>query len=249
MNKKVLIALLLLYQFLVAGMVYGSSTFPCWYEVKDKNKVEVRFAGQYVMRLRRGNPERRASEFVNKINSLWERGLLFRDFEIVKGKDGYLIKYNNEEIFKVTEEDARDNGTTPFHLAAIWLNNLCYGMASLQSYRLWSRSISHPRIIEGIASWYGSEWNNRETASGEIYWDKKLIAASRTLPFNSLVKVTDLKTGRWVVVRIVDRGPYVRGRIIDLSTAAAEVLEMKGRGIAQVRVEVIQWDDRFGGKR
>ncbi|MBC7332043.1 MAG: septal ring lytic transglycosylase RlpA family protein, partial [Synergistetes bacterium] len=73
--------------------------------------------------------------------------------------------------------------------------------------------------------------------------------ASKTLPFNSLVKVTDLKTGRWVIVRIVDRGPYVKGRIIDLSTAAAEVLQMKNRGLAKVRVEVIQWDDRFGGKR
>lgn len=248
MAKKILVVFLLLYQLISFRVVYGNS-FPCWYEVKEKNGVEVKFAGQTVMRLRKGNPEKRAGEFVTKINDLWGKGLLFRGFEITKVKDGCVIKYDKEEIFKVTEEDAKDNGTTSFHLAAIWLNNLCYGMASLQSYRLWSRSISHPRVVEGLASWYGKEWNNRKTASGEIYWDRKLIAASKTLPFNSLVKVTDLRTGRWVIVRIVDRGPYVQGRIIDLSTAAAEVLEMKGRGIARVRVEVIQWDDRFGGKR
>lgn len=246
LRKAVL--LLLLHWWAIFG-VANAQSFPCWYEKVKGDIVEVKFAGQTVIRLKRGNPMKRASEFVAKINSLWERGLLFRNFEIAKDKDGHVIKYDGEIIINVTSEDAKDNNTTTFYLASSWLNNLCNGMAYLQSYRLWSRSISHPRVMEGIASWYGSEWNNRRTASGEIYWDRKLIAASKTLPFNSLVKVTDLKTGRWVIVRIIDRGPFVDGRIIDLSTAAAQVLGMEGRGIAKVRVEVIQWDDRFGGKR
>ncbi len=249
MLKRLALIALLFYQVVLWGDAHAQS-FPCWWESKiSSGVVEVKFAGHTIMRLRRGNPERRASEFVTKVNSLWERGLLFRNFEIAKDKNDCVIKYEGEEIFRVKAEDALDNKTTSFYLAAIWLNNLCYSMASLQSHRLWSRSVSHPRIIEGIASWYGKEWNNRRTASGELYWDRALVAASRTLPFNSLVKVTDVKTGRWVIVRIIDRGPYVAGRVIDLSTAAAEVLEMKGRGLAKVKIEVIQWDDRFGGRR
>ncbi|MBC7332372.1 MAG: hypothetical protein H5T91_08130, partial [Synergistetes bacterium] len=193
---------------LFAGIAYGQN-FPCWYEVNRDGIAEVKFVGKTIMRLRTRDPQERARQFVEKINLLWRKGFLFRDFQIVGIKSDHVIKYGDEEILRVSEEEAKANNTTTFHLAAVWLNNLCDGMAMLQSYRLWSRNTSYPRVMEGIASWYGSEWNNRRTASGEIYWDRKLVAASKTLPFNSLVKVTDLKTGRWVIVRIVDRGPYV----------------------------------------
>ena len=91
----------------------------------------------------------------------------------------------------------------------------------------------------GWASWYGHPYHGRAAANGEIYDMEKLTAAHRTLPFGTSVRVTNLGNGKSVDVRIIDRGPFVAGRIIDLSHAAAEVIEMIGPGVAQVRVDTL----------
>ena len=93
------------------------------------------------------------------------------------------------------------------------------------------------RFEEGIASWYGHPYHGRQTANGETYDMYKISAAHRTLPFNTRVRVHDLQNGREVEVRINDRGPFVAGRIIDLSYAAAQVMHMDG--IAPVRLEIL----------
>lgn len=90
----------------------------------------------------------------------------------------------------------------------------------------------------GKASWYGRIFQHHQTASGEPYDMNDLTAAHRTLPMGSWVKVTDLKTDRSVVVRINDRGPVARNRIIDLSYSAAKILGM--RGVDRVRLDVLQ---------
>jgi len=92
----------------------------------------------------------------------------------------------------------------------------------------------------GIASWYGHPYHGRRAANGEIYDMEKLTAAHRTMPFDTWVRVKNLSNGRTVVVRIQDRGPFVGGRIIDLSRAAAREIEMIGPGIAKVQLTVIQ---------
>ena len=91
----------------------------------------------------------------------------------------------------------------------------------------------------GIASYYGSQWHGRQTASGERMDVHALTAAHRTLPFGTKVRVTLLSTGRSVIVRINDRGPFVSGRIIDLADEAARRIGLMERGIGQVRVEVL----------
>lgn len=90
----------------------------------------------------------------------------------------------------------------------------------------------------GLASWYGGDFQHRRTASGEPFDVNKLTAAHPTLPLNSCVLVTVLATGRSVVVRINDRGPFVGRRIIDLSAKAASDLGMKKDGVARVRIEL-----------
>ena len=92
---------------------------------------------------------------------------------------------------------------------------------------------------EGLASWYGHPYHGRAAADGEIYDMEKMTAAHRTLPFHTWVRVYDLDNNRTVEVRITDRGPFVAGRIIDLSHAAARELLMIGPGVARVRIEVI----------
>jgi peptidoglycan lytic transglycosylase len=91
----------------------------------------------------------------------------------------------------------------------------------------------------GTASWYGSDFEGRPTASGEPFNMDDLTAAHPTLPLGSLVRVTNLQNGRRTYVRINDRGPVVEGRIIDLSRRAAEILQFKGQGLQQVRLELI----------
>lgn len=94
-------------------------------------------------------------------------------------------------------------------------------------------------VETGIASWYGPDFNHHRTANGEIYDQDELTAAHRTLQMPSLVRVTNLENGRSVVVRINDRGPYARGRLIDVSKRAAVLLGFIGKGTARVRLEVL----------
>lgn len=91
----------------------------------------------------------------------------------------------------------------------------------------------------GLASWYGNEFNNRITSSGERFDPHQLTAAHRTLPFNTRVKVTNLENGESIVVRVNDRGPFMKSRIIDLSNEAAKRIHMIGRGVVNVRLEVV----------
>ena len=97
---------------------------------------------------------------------------------------------------------------------------------------------SQPRMTEvGLASWYGRKFHGKRTASGEVFNQEHFTAAHPTLPWGSRVKVINLDNGKSVDVRINDRGPFKRGRIIDVSRAAAKALGMVGRGITTVRVE------------
>jgi len=95
-------------------------------------------------------------------------------------------------------------------------------------------------IQTGEASWYGPEFHGKPTSSQEIYNMHDLTAAHNTLPLGTFVMVTNLSNGKSIVVRINDRGPFVKGRIIDLSYAAARALDMIGPGTARVRVEVLR---------
>jgi rare lipoprotein A len=96
---------------------------------------------------------------------------------------------------------------------------------------------SQPTMETGVASWYGPKFHGKLTASGEVFNQEKFTAAHQTLPWGSRVKVTNLANGKSVDVRINDRGPFGKGRIIDLSRAAARALGMVGRGLTTVRVE------------
>ena len=97
-----------------------------------------------------------------------------------------------------------------------------------------------PRYTErGLASWYGRGFHGKQAANGEIYDMHELTAAHRTLPFDTVVQVRNRDNGKRVEVRITDRGPFVKGRIIDLSKEAARQLDMLGPGVAPVEIRVL----------
>ena len=91
----------------------------------------------------------------------------------------------------------------------------------------------------GIASWYGHPYHGRRTASGELYDQNAMTAAHPSIRFGTLVTVTDIKSGRQVTVRINDRGPFVAGRIVDLSYRAAQELGIDKQGLAKVRLGLV----------
>jgi rare lipoprotein A len=100
---------------------------------------------------------------------------------------------------------------------------------------------ARPVAIEtGLASWYGPPYHNRRGSNGEIYNMHAMTAAHRTFPLDSIVRVTNLKTGSTALVRITDRGPFIPGRVVDLSLAAAQKLDVWKPGIAKVKVELMQ---------
>lgn len=125
------------------------------------------------------------------------------------------------------------------HLCAVLAFIIAFSLAQCAS----ARAEGHATQT-GIASWYGNEHNGRRTANGEIHDSRLATAAHLRLPFGSIVKVTNRKTGASVVVRINDRGPYVKGRIIDLSERAARDLGVLTDGIAPVSLQLIHRRER-----
>jgi len=98
-----------------------------------------------------------------------------------------------------------------------------------------------PLAIEtGLASWYGPPYHNRRGSNGEVYNMHAMTAAHRTFPLGSIVRVTNLKTGHAALVRITDRGPFIPGRVVDLSLAAAHKLDVWQPGVAEVKVELME---------
>lgn len=112
----------------------------------------------------------------------------------------------------------------------------------------WYRPEEQPRYDEtGLASWYGDQFHGRPTATGERFDMNALTAAHKTLPLPGLVEVTNLANGRRVVLRVNDRGPFVDGRIIDLSRGAADALDLRRAGVGEVRVRYLGRAPRLGG--
>jgi rare lipoprotein A len=105
--------------------------------------------------------------------------------------------------------------------------------------RIYSPSDNSSYRSEGIASWYGPDFHGRLTANGEVYDMHAISAAHPTMPLPSYARVTNLENGRSIIVRVNDRGPYARNRVVDLSIGTAKALDFYGRGLARVRVEYV----------
>ena len=103
------------------------------------------------------------------------------------------------------------------------------------------------KVETGVASWYGKELRGNPTASGEPFRPSRRTAAHKTLPFGTVVKVTYLDTGKSVRVTINDRGPFVKGRIIDLSRRAAQKIGLKDAGVGKVEVKVVGCKGSYDG--
>lgn len=160
---------------------------------------------------------------------------------VVRGS--FAVAAGGRLIVTVDRLHASLNGSSCYVLALRWANNIreALGTPPLRGGgQLVSLDGERGRPIHiGRASWYGGRWHGRPTATGEIYDQNTLTAAHRTLPFGTIVRVINLSNGKQVTVRINNRGPYVRGRDIDLSRAAAEAIDLIGPGVAPVAIEIV----------
>jgi len=107
-----------------------------------------------------------------------------------------------------------------------------------------SRKITkHRKIIKGVSSFYAEDFHGKLTANGEVYDMYGLTAAHKTLPLNTVCRVTNLENDKSLILRINDRGPYIKGRILDCSYGAAKKLDFINQGTTKVKIEVIEWGD------
>ena len=126
--------------------------------------------------------------------------------------------------------------------AAIYLLYVISGLFALSVFQgCASQILKAVATQEGLASYYGKEFDGRKTSSGEVFHKDDLTAAHRSYPFGTIVRVTNLKNGNQVEVRVNDRGPVKPERIIDLSLGAAKVIGLDKMGLVRVRLEVLEW--------
>lgn len=183
--------------------------------------------------------------------------------------DRYLIAVNGEELVEINAETRLPDKTNDLGEDALQATNRLRRLlgnapplreVSGKPPRPKPQKISRPKIpqqislgpvrirLSGMASWYGPGFHGNRSASGERYNQNALTAAHRSLPFGTKVRVTNIRNGRSVVVRINDRGPHIRGRIIDLSAAAARIVGVMQSGVAPVRVEVMDNQRRISAR-
>jgi len=192
-------------------------------------------------------PRERATILVNKLRDFLKENKnpwkIFPGFE----KGIAVIKYGSEVLFTADVKSAKSSGLSVSDLALSWANNTrkALGAAELiKDYELIKMiSDRYDEIVgyyeTGVASWYGDYFHGRTAADGSIYNMYQFTAAHKSLPFGSVVKVTNLKNGNSCIVKITDRGPFIDGRIIDLSMVAAEEIGMLDSGISKVKIEVL----------
>lgn len=175
--------------------------------------------------------------------------------------DRYLVKANGEDLVEINAQTRLPDKTTDLSEDALQATNRLRrllgnapplrevtGKPAPPKQQKRARRLKLPQQISmgpvrirlsGMASWYGPGFHGNRSASGERFNQNALTAAHRSLPFGTKVRVTNVRNGRSVVVRINDRGPHVRGRIIDLSAAAARIVGVMQSGVAPVQVEVL----------
>lgn len=155
------------------------------------------------------------------------------------------VKLGTHLLFKVDDSLAAGIERNRELLAVEWANNLrvAQGKSPLQlaqAQRQMYNLVETSTMLKGVASWYGPYFHGRLTANGEIYDQYELTAAHRSLPFNTYLQVTNLNSGKVVIVRINDRGPYIKGRNLDLSRKAARCIKSEKRGIVPFKAIILR---------
>ncbi|MEN9214394.1 MAG: septal ring lytic transglycosylase RlpA family protein [Gloeomargarita sp. DG02_4_bins_56] len=203
-----------------------------------------------------GDPLVPATQLAARLNRLTQQRGDAKDLLVAQDDQKQLwLQYKNERLLRFDASVTLDgSGQDPVQKALTITNRLRLRLGNAPALtavapptqppslaqRVVTAAVGSVRsVLQGWASWYGPGFQGRRTASGELFQPQALTAAHRTLPFGTQVRVTNLRNGLSVVVRINDRGPHVPGREIDISAGAAQVLGLIPMGTAPVRLEVL----------
>jgi rare lipoprotein A len=201
------------------------------------------------------DPVWRATKIAAKLNQLEEAGFDAKAIKVVwsEKRQSYLIRAAGQHLVEVTSRNTllpnanKNAGKDALQIA----NRLRYQLGKAEALKE-IEGLPKPKDtqtiamgpvrfqVQGMASWYGPGFHGNLTANGERYNQYALTAASKTLPFGTRVRVTNLDNGRSVVVRVNDRGPYVGDRILDLSMGAAQIIGTVSSGVSSVRLDILQ---------
>lgn len=217
------------------------------YPVYISNKEVFRFKGD----LGTFTAEQRAKILTYRIKQFIAKG--GNPKLIMPAKEGsvIVIRAGKDTLFTLNNEEAKAMGLSLPEYALNVTNTFRAAFRAPSIVRdgnlLASRGFVTPSFARdylwkaesGVASWYGGVFHGRKAADGSIYNKYKFTAAHKTLPFGSIVRVTNVNNGRSCLVRITDRGPFVPGRVIDLSTAAAREIGIIDTGISKVKLEIV----------
>ncbi len=202
---------------------------------------------KYTQGVDKFSPGDRAKFFIARLKKYLKKNKIKKIKPSTNQKCTYQIKGENEVLLVL--DNAIQCDKTYMDEKAVEITNKI--RKALGGKKLKKKDLKNLRYIRkipgidyclldtGIASWYGDKFHGKQAADGSIYNQYEMTAAHKTLPLGSKVKVTNLKNGKKCIVKITDRGPFVKGRIIDLSRAAAQKVEMISSGIAEVKIEVL----------
>jgi rare lipoprotein A (peptidoglycan hydrolase) len=231
-----------------------------WYKKSNKYKdvsgfsvfVRNKEVAHFISPVGIYTPETRAKILVARLKQFISQKGNPRDILPGVEKTIAIGSAKNQIIFTVDEEQAKKLSMAAPELAIKWVNNIRLALGGppivrhnilIASRGLWITPQALPgkniKQQTGVASWYGGIFEGRRAADGSRFTRYNFTAAHKTLPFGSVVRVTNLRNSKSCLVRITDRGPFISGRIIDLSKAAAREINMVGTGVSKVKIEVL----------
>jgi hypothetical protein len=226
-----------------ASQCNGFQTSPASSQLASETVFQIRVKGHLIAEV---PSQTHASQIANQIRqALQDRDLAASAVRpaLIDNKPG--AKAEGEVLFVVNEQLAEDINYDSKQLAIAWVNNLrtALGGTTLsvaETHTYLTGLAETEQTFGGLASWYGPYFHGRITATGEVFNQNDLTAAHRTLPFNTYIKVTNLRNGKWVIVRINDRGPYIEGRSLDLSRQAARCIQSESSGVVPYEAIILQ---------
>lgn len=186
---------------------------------------------------------------VNAFNEHHKTGFKIQDLKVSKMDQKWVLCVKDRQLLVALPEHAGPIRLAPHLMSLLWLSRVYESMGELHADSLSKKyQLRGAYTATGTVSWYGgAKMFGRKFANGERFEETHLTAAAQSLPFGTLVRVTTKDTGRSVVVRVTDRFLEHKNRVLDLSRAAAEILGIKNKGLASVKVEVIGKVGKIGG--
>lgn len=244
MNKKIGLLVFSLLLCLVAGKAFASPSYVDY----EGNSVIWRVGDVRIWRF----PIAYAVDVTNMsdtFNELYAGGFRLVDLKVAKMNEKWLLCLNDRVLFAAVPEHGGVIRLNTHMMSLMWMSKLYEAVGELHAHDLTpAYKLRGGYNISGSVSWYGGKFIGRRFANGERFTDSHLTAAAMNLPFGTLVKITTPATGKSVVVRITDRFKEHKNRVLDISHAAADILGIKGMGVAKAQVEIIGRVETIGGK-